>query len=105
VLQHRSSEMFIALEQGRSMAMFAAMMAQEQNPEERRKAISAAKVQIGRSGRFVGQQAVQLHGGVGMTMEYKVGHLFKRVTMIDTLFGDADHHLSKLAETGGLIAA
>jgi alkylation response protein AidB-like acyl-CoA dehydrogenase len=87
------------------MAMFAAMMAQEQNPEERRKAISAAKVQIGRSGRFVGQQAVQLHGGVGMTMEYKVGHLFKRVTMIDTLFGDADHHLSKLAETGGLIAA
>jgi pimeloyl-CoA dehydrogenase small subunit len=105
VLQHRSSEMFIALEQGRSMAMFAAMMAQEQNAEERRKAISAAKVQIGRSGRFVGQQAVQLHGGVGMTMEYKVGHLFKRVTMIDTLFGDADHHLSKLAETGGLIAA
>jgi alkylation response protein AidB-like acyl-CoA dehydrogenase len=87
------------------MAMFAAMMAQEQNAEERRKAISAAKVQIGRSGRFVGQQAVQLHGGVGMTMEYKVGHLFKRVTMIDTLFGDADHHLSKLAETGGLIAA
>ncbi|MEE1656047.1 acyl-CoA dehydrogenase family protein [Microvirga sp. CF3062] len=105
VLQHRSSEMFIALEQGRSMAMFAAMMAQEQNAEERRKAISAAKVQIGRSGRFVGQQAVQLHGGVGMTMEYKVGHLFKRVTMLDTLFGDADHHLSKLAEPGGLIAA
>jgi pimeloyl-CoA dehydrogenase small subunit len=105
VLQHRSSEMFIAVEQGRSMAMFAAMMAQDQNVEERRKAISAAKVQIGRSGRFVGQQAVQLHGGVGMTMEYKVGHLFKRVTMIDTLFGDADHHLSKLAEAGGLMAA
>lgn len=105
VLQHRSSEMFIALEQGRSMAMFAAMMAQEDNVEERRKAISAAKVQIGRSGRFVGQQAIQLHGGVGMTMEYKVGHLFKRVTMIDTLFGDADHHLSRLAESGGLMAA
>lgn len=105
VLQHRSSEMFIALEQARSMAMFAAMMAQDENVEERRKAISAAKVQIGRSGRFVGQQAVQLHGGVGMTMEYKVGHLFKRVTMIDTLFGDADHHLAKLAEAGGLIAA
>ena len=105
VLQHRSSEMFIAVEQGRSMAMFAAMMAQDQNAEERRKAISAAKVQIGRSGRFVGQQAIQLHGGVGMTMEYKVGHLFKRVTMIDTLFGDADHHLAKLAEAGSLIAA
>jgi len=105
VLQHRSSEMFIALEQGRSMAMFAAMMAQDDNAEERRKAIAAAKVQIGRSGRFVGQQAIQLHGGVGMTMEYKVGHLFKRVTMIDTLFGDADHHLSRLAEAGGLMAA
>jgi alkylation response protein AidB-like acyl-CoA dehydrogenase len=105
VLQHRSSEVFIAVEQGRSMAMFAAMMAQDQNVEERRKAISAAKVQIGRSGRFVGQQAVQLHGGVGMTMEYKVGHLFKRVTMIDILFGDADHHLAKLAEAGGLMAA
>jgi alkylation response protein AidB-like acyl-CoA dehydrogenase len=105
VLQHRSSEMFIALEQGRSMAMFAAMMAQETNEEERRKAIAAAKVQIGRSGRFVGQQAIQLHGGVGMTMEYKVGHLFKRVTMIDTLFGDADHHLAKLAEAGGFMAA
>jgi pimeloyl-CoA dehydrogenase small subunit len=105
VLQHCSSEMFIALEQGRSMAMFAAMVAQEENTEERRKAISAAKVQIGRSGRFVGQQAIQLHGGVGMTMAYKVGHLFKRVTMIDTLFGDADHHLAKLAEAGGLMAA
>ncbi|WP_230530045.1 acyl-CoA dehydrogenase family protein [Microvirga roseola] len=105
VLQHRSSEMFVALEQARSMAMFAAMMAQEENEEERRKAIAAAKVQIGRSGRFVGQQAIQLHGGVGMTMEYKVGHLFKRVTMINTLFGDADHHLSKLAEAGGLMAA
>jgi pimeloyl-CoA dehydrogenase small subunit len=105
VLQHRSSEMFIAVEQARSMAMFAAMMAQVDDAEERRRAIAAAKVQIGRSGRFVGQQAIQLHGGVGMTMEYKVGHLFKRVTMIDTLFGDADHHLAKLAEAGGLEAA
>jgi pimeloyl-CoA dehydrogenase small subunit len=105
VLQHRSSEMFIATEQARSMAMFAAMMAQEENALERRKAMAAAKVQIGRSGRFVGQQAIQLHGGVGMTMEYKVGHLFKRMTMIDTLFGDADHHLAKLAEAGSLIAA
>jgi alkylation response protein AidB-like acyl-CoA dehydrogenase len=73
--------------------------------EERRKAMAAAKVQIGRSGRFVGQQAIQLHGGVGMTMEYKAGHLFKRMTMIDTLFGDADHHLARLAEAGGLMAA
>ncbi len=105
VLQHRCSEMFVVVEQARSMAMFAAMMAQETDAEERRKAMAAAKVQIGRSGRFVGQQAIQLHGGVGMTMEYKVGHLFKRVTMIDTLFGDADHHLEKLAAAGGLMAA
>jgi pimeloyl-CoA dehydrogenase small subunit len=105
VLQHRAAEMLIALEQARSMAFFAAMMADEVDPIERRKAIAAVKVQIGRSGRFIGQQAIQLHGGIGMTMEYTVGHHFKRVTMIDTLFGDADHHLAELARLGGLIAA
>jgi alkylation response protein AidB-like acyl-CoA dehydrogenase len=102
-LQHRAVDMFVALEQARSMAMLAAMTAQEADPAARSKIISAAKVQIGRSGKFVGEQAIQLHGGVGMTMELKVGHYFKRVTMIDTLFGDADHHLSRLAEAGGLI--
>jgi pimeloyl-CoA dehydrogenase small subunit len=104
-LQHRAVDMFVALEQARSMAMFASMMAQEANAGERRKAMAAAKVQIGRSGKFIGQQAIQLHGGVGMTMEFKVGHYFKRVTMIDLLFGDADHHLARLAETDGLVAA
>ena len=104
-LQHRAVDMLIALEQARSMAYFATMTAREEDAAERRRAISAAKVQIGRSGRFVGQQAIQLHGGIGMTMEYKVGHYFKRVTAIDTLFGDADHHLARLAEAGGLIAA
>ena len=93
VLQHRAAEMLIALEQARSMAMLATMMAADDNVRERRQAISAAKVQIGRSGRFIGQQAIQIHGGIGMTMETKVGHCFKRVTTIDTLFGDADHHL------------
>ncbi len=105
VLQHRCSDMFVALEQARSMAMLAAMMVQEEDATERRKSVSAAKVQIGRSARFIGQNAVQLHGGVGMTMELKVGHLFKSVTMNDILFGDADHHLALLAEAGGLIAA
>ncbi len=104
-LQHRSVDMFVALEQARSMAMFAAMMAADENPGERRRAVAGAKVQIGRSGRFAGQQAIQLHGGVGVTMEYKVGHLFKRVTMIDAAFGDADHHLARLAEAGSLLAA
>jgi pimeloyl-CoA dehydrogenase small subunit len=103
VLQHRAGEMLIALEQARSMAMLATMMAEEPNAAERRKAIAAAKVQIGRSAKFIGQQAIQLHGGIGMTMEYKVGHYFKRVTMIDTMFGDADHHLAALTRMGGII--
>jgi pimeloyl-CoA dehydrogenase small subunit len=105
VLQHRSVDMLVALEGARSMAMFAAMMAQEENPVERRRAISAAKVQIGRSGKHIGQEAVQLHGGIGMTMEYSVGHYFKRMTMIDQLYGDADQHLTQLAHLGGLFGA
>ncbi len=102
VLQHRSVDMLVALEQARSMAMFAAVMAAEENPVERRQAIAAAKVQIGRSGRHIGQEAIQLHGGIGMTMEYAVGHYFKRMTMIDQLYGDADTHLTYLAAHGGL---
>ncbi len=102
-LQHRAVDMLVALEQARSMAMLAAMMAEAQDAGERRRTIAAAKVQCGRSGRYVGQQAIQLHGGIGMTDEYKVGHYFKRVTMIDTLFGDADHHLAIVADAGGLI--
>src|ERR1041385_5894485 len=74
VLQHRASDMLIALEQARSMAMLATMMSEEENATERRKAISAAKEQIGRSAKIVGEGAIQLHGGMGMTMEYKVGH-------------------------------
>ena len=100
ILQHRAVEMLIALEQARSMAMFGTMMAGEEDAVERHNAVSAAKVQIGRSGRLIGQQAVQLHGGIGMTMEYKVGHYFKRATMIDTMFGDGDHHLRELARRG-----
>jgi len=102
VLQHRSVDMLVALEQARSMAMFAAVMAAEENATERRRAIAAAKVQIGRSGKHIGQEAIQLHGGIGMTMEYNVGHYFKRMTTIDMLFGDADAHLATLARAGGL---
>ena len=102
VLQHKSVDMFVALEQARSMAAYATMMAGEPDPRERRKAISAAKVQVGRSARFVGETAVQLHGGIGMTMEYKAGHYFKRLTMIEMAYGDADHHLRLLAAAGGL---
>jgi alkylation response protein AidB-like acyl-CoA dehydrogenase len=81
------------------------MMAGGDDANERRKAISAAKVQIGRSARFIGLEAVQLHGGIGMTMEDKAGHYFKRRTMIDLMFGNADHHLRELARAGGIIGA
>lgn len=98
VLQHRAADMLIALEQARSMAMLAAMTAESDDAAERRKAISAAKVQIYNSSRIVGQQATQLHGGIGMTMEYKVGHYFKRVTAISATYGDAAHHLDLLIQ-------
>jgi len=101
-LQHRAVDLLTAVEQARSMTLFATMMSGDPDPTERRRAISAAKVQIGRSGHQVGQEAIQLHGGIGMTMEYKVGHYFKRMTMIDQMFGDADHHLGTLARLGGL---
>ncbi|MBP0614472.1 acyl-CoA dehydrogenase family protein [Jiella mangrovi] len=101
-LQHKAAEMYIALEQARSMMFLAAMNAGEDDDAARRAAISAAKVQIGRSGRFVGQNAVQLHGGVGVTMEYEIAHHFKRQAMIDLMLGDADYHLSVVAAQGGL---
>jgi alkylation response protein AidB-like acyl-CoA dehydrogenase len=104
-LQHRAVDMYVSLEQARSMALFATMMAGEEDAAERRRAIHAAKVQIGRSGRHIGQEAIQLHGGIGMTMEYAVGHYFKRMTMIERGFGDTDQHLAALARMGGLIAA
>ena len=103
-LQHRAVDMLVATEQARSMAMFAAMMVDEKDDVERAKAINAVKVHIGKSGRYVGQQSIQLHGGIGMTLEYKVGHYFIRSTMIEILFGDTDHHLAALARAGGLIA-
>jgi pimeloyl-CoA dehydrogenase small subunit len=96
VLQHRAVEMFMAAEQARSMALMATLKLGEEEAA-RKKALSAAKVQIGKAGRFVGQQAVQLHGGMGMTDELNVGHYFKRLTMIDTLFGNVDHHLERFA--------
>jgi alkylation response protein AidB-like acyl-CoA dehydrogenase len=102
VLQHRSVDMFVALEQARSMAMFATVMSADPDPVARRRAVSAAKVQIGHSGKLIGEEAVQLHGGIAMTMEYKVGHYFKRMTMIEKLFGDTDHHQALVADMGSL---
>jgi pimeloyl-CoA dehydrogenase small subunit len=97
-LQHRSAEMLIALEQGRSMAMLAAMMVDEAEAHERAHNISMAKVGVGQSARFVSQNAIQLHGGIGMTEEYAVGHYFRRCMVIEHLFGDTAHHLSRIAD-------
>ena len=101
-LQHRAVDMLMQVELARSMAILAALSL-DRAPEERALNIAAAKAKIGQAGRFVGQQAVQLHGAIGLTEEYKVGHAFKRLTAIDALFGDADHHLDMIAEAGGLI--
>jgi pimeloyl-CoA dehydrogenase small subunit len=95
-LQHRAVDMLVMIEQARSMAMYAAMMS-EAGAAERRRAVSAAKVQIGQSGTFVGAQAIQLHGGIGMTDECQAGHYYRRLTMIEVLFGDTSHHLGVLA--------
>jgi pimeloyl-CoA dehydrogenase small subunit len=102
-LQHRAADMFVAVEQARSMSMFATMASDFDDPKERSKAIAAAKVQIGKSGKFVGQQSIQLHGGIGMTQEAKIGHYFKRLTMIENSFGDTDFHLRRVTEAGGLV--
>ena len=97
VLQHRMVDMFMEYEQARSMCYMVTLKCEDPDPVERAKAVHAAKVQIGRSGRFVGQQSVQLHGGMGMTDELHVGHYFKRLTMIDTMFGNKDYHLKRYA--------
>lgn len=97
VLQHRMVDMFIEHEQSKSLLYMAAMRLDEGYGPAARKAVSALKVQIGKGGKFVGQNAVQLHGGMGMTDELNVGHYFKRLTTIETLFGNVDYHLRKYA--------
>jgi pimeloyl-CoA dehydrogenase small subunit len=102
-LQHRAADMFVALEQARSMSMFATMACDFEDAKERAIAVAAAKVQIGKSAKFVGQQSIQLHGGIGMTMEAKIGHYFKRLTMIENTFGDTEYHLRRVTDGGGLV--
>ena len=93
VLQHRMVDMFIALEQSVSMTYMATIKVSDD--AERAKAVAGAKVQIGKACRFVGQSAIQLHGGMGMTDEMAIGHYFKRATMIESAFGNTDHHLAR----------
>jgi alkylation response protein AidB-like acyl-CoA dehydrogenase len=94
VLQHRMADMFVNLEQSISATLMATL---KLDTAERPKLVSAAKVTVGKSARFVGQQAIQIHGGMGMTDELAVGHYFKRLTMIDTLYGNVDYHLARFA--------
>jgi alkylation response protein AidB-like acyl-CoA dehydrogenase len=100
-LQHRMVEMHITLEQARSMAILAASRVDRaDDPLERARTVSAAKVKIADAARQISQESVQLHGGMGMTEELKVSHTFRRLTMIAQRFGDADHHLARYAALG-----
>ena len=96
-LQHRMADMVVATEQARSMALMAAVKADAPDAAERAHAISSAKAYIGQQARFVGQQAIQLHGGMGITDEMPVSHLFKRLTLIESSFGDTDHHFERVS--------
>ena len=105
VLQHRATEMFMELEQARSLAYLAAVKIDSADSIERKRAIHAAKVRTGRAVKFVGQAAIQMHGGMGMTDELAVSHYFKRATMIDFTLGDVDHHLAAFAALPGPVEA
>ncbi len=97
VLQHRMADMFMAYEQAVSMTYMVTLKLDE--PDRARKmAASAAKVQIGKAAKLISQEAVQIHGGMGMTDELNVGHFFKRLTMIETQFGNTDWHLRRYTE-------
>ncbi|MDB5763461.1 MAG: pimeloyl-CoA dehydrogenase small subunit [Herminiimonas sp.] len=100
-LQHRMADMFMQLEQARSMATLAAVKMASADADERRRTVSAAKARIGQAMKYVGQQAVQLHGGMGVTNELPAAHHFKRLTMIELTLGDTDHHLARFIAQPG----
>jgi alkylation response protein AidB-like acyl-CoA dehydrogenase len=101
-LQHRAADMLVATEQARSMTMYAAMMVRQPDAAARGTALSAAKALVGRLADQLGKEAIQLHGGIAMTEEYKAGHYFKRLAMLGVLLGDVDHHLRRVVAAGGL---
>jgi len=97
-LQHRMAEMTIKAVEARSMAILAAAAMRQDHARERSRRVAAAKAFVGQAARFVGQQAVQMHGAIGVTDELIVSHWFKRLTMINATFGDADHHLGRFSD-------
>ncbi|MFL6675333.1 MAG: acyl-CoA dehydrogenase family protein [Massilia sp.] len=104
-LQHRMADMVIHLEQARSMALLAAVKVGSSDAGERRRAVSAAKYRVGQAAKFVGQQAVQLHGGMGVTDELPAAHYFKRLSFIELTLGDSDHHLARFIAQPGFAQA
>lgn len=100
VLQHRAVEMFMEIEQARSLAYLAAVKLDGDDARERARAVHAAKARAGRAIKFVGQSAIQMHGGMGMTDELPASHWFKRISMIEATLGDTDHHLAAFAALG-----
>jgi alkylation response protein AidB-like acyl-CoA dehydrogenase len=106
-LRHRVADMKMQLELARSMSYYASLTLNAPAPE-RRRAMGRAKVQLGQSMRFVGQQSVQLHGGIGVTDEYIGSHYFKRLTQLELTFGDTLHHLgevsARMENTAGVFA-
>ena len=104
-LQHRMADMYVHLEQARSMALLAAVRladdARTGNAAERRRAVAAAKYRVGQAARFVGQQAIQLHGGMGVTDELPASHYFRRLSTIELTLGDCDHHLARFVAQPG----
>jgi alkylation response protein AidB-like acyl-CoA dehydrogenase len=104
-LQFRAADMYVSLEQARSMALLARLALSGDDPLERRRSVRAAKIQIDLAGRHIGQEAIQLHGGIGMTMEYPVGHYMKRTSVIAKTFADTAELLAQVGADGGLIRA
>ncbi len=106
-LRHRIADVKMQLELGRSMSYYASLTL-GRPPEQRRRAVSQARVQLGQSMRFVGQQCIQIHGGIGVTDEYVASHYFKRLTMLEMSFGDTLHHLgevsARMQDTAGVFA-
>lgn len=100
-LQHRMADMLIELELSRAQ-LFAALAALGSAPAVRDRAVSSAKVQIGKAARLVGGQAIQLHGGIGITEEYVIGHYFKRLTMINNAFGNVGFHLDRMGRSAAI---
>lgn len=102
-LQFRAADMYVSLEQARSMALLARLALADDDAKERRRSVRAAKIQIDVASRHIGQEAIQLHGGIGMTMEYPVGHYVKRTAVIAKTFADTEELLWLIAADGGLI--